>query len=169
MNDGQNVETTEQTAPQNQNVADFNAHFEQLQETVNASTQKFDAFVEAGNREKVNQEVKDAAGKINETAGGDSDMAELFLEKQYRDNPDLKKIWDNRGENPEALNEALGTLAEEWAAKNKNLIDPQIAENQRALQESQNSGGTVQDEGMDAKLDKMGDGEFLSHMRQQRS
>ena len=136
-----------------------------LKAQVDTLTKQQQEFVNSQRLEQVNKEIKSAVEAINGKVGGDPEMAELYLEKQYATNPDLKKVWDNRAENPEALNKALELLNKEWAAKNQNMIDPQVAENQRALMDSQRSGGTVQNEDLDIKLANMSDAEFMREMR----
>jgi len=154
------------------NVSDFqdfikksNAQNQELQSKVEQLSQQQNEYVNNQRLEKVNGEINSAVERINEKVGGDAEMAELYLEKQYKSNPDLKKVWDNRASNPDALNAALDLLGKEWAAKNQNIIDPQVAENQRALLDSQKSGGTVQNEDMDSKLANMGEAEMLNYMR----
>lgn len=191
MSDEQNAEATEQTMEQiagnvtepakevadtsakPDNVKDFQEFFdkqsktnEDLQTQVETISKAHDELVNSQHRETVNKEIKDVAEKINEKVGGDSELAELFLEKSYNSDPSLKKIWDNRKENPEALEKALSIVSKEWAAKNQNLIDPQIAENQRALMASQSTGGKVQQDSLDEKLSNMGNAEFQAAMRE---
>ena len=69
----------------------------------------------------------------------DSDplMIELYLEKRARENEGFKSIWDNRAKNPKALNKALGAITNELKGKFSIKADPQLAENQRAIQQSQ--------------------------------
>lgn len=188
MSDEQNAEATEQTMEQiagsvtepakevvetkPDNVKDFQEFVakqaktnEDLQGQVETISKAHDELVNSQHRETVNKEIKGIAEKINEKVGGDADLAELFLEKQYNSDPSLKKIWDNRKENPEALEKALNIVSQEWAAKNQNLIDPQIAENQRALMASQSPSGRVQQDSQDDKLADLGNAEFLSTMR----
>ena len=192
MTDEQNAEATDQTMeeiagniPETKdkpvekladskpdNVKDFQEFFdkqsktnEDLQSKVETISKAHDELVNSQHLETVNKEIKGIAEKINEKVGGDAELAELFLEKQYNSDPNLKKIWDARKENPDALDKALDIVSKEWAAKNQNLIDPQIAENQRALMASQTTGGRVQQESMDDKYAAMPDGEFLSTVR----
>ncbi|MGI9317943.1 MAG: hypothetical protein ACR2QW_11465 [bacterium] len=146
-----------------QDFEQFAAKINELSEKVETTSQKTAELADGRQQEMLSKEITEAVGKINENVGGDADMAELFLEKQYRENPDLKKVWDNRYENPEALNKALDLLGSEWAAKNVNVIDPNVAENQRALKESQKGGATVQVDSLHQELDKMDSGEFLNY------
>ncbi len=151
------------------NVEDFKNHYadklKNLQAQVDDNTTRTKEFTEAEGRKAVKQEISSAAEAINKNVGGNSDLAELYLENAYNKNPDLKKIWDNRANNPKALEAALGILSNEWGATQGNKIDPQIAENQRALKESQKSGDAIQTESDDAKFNAMGDGEFMHNMR----
>jgi len=151
------------------NVSDFQEHYAQklksLEAQVADNTARTTEFTEAEGRKAVKQEIQSAAEAINKNVGGDPDLAELYLENAYNKNPDLKKIWDNRANNPKALEAALGILGKEWGATQGNKIDPQIAENQRALKESQKSGDAIQTESDDAKFKAMGDGEFMHNMR----
>ena len=166
------VKQPEGEQPKPDNVKDFQEFFdkqskvsENLQTQVETISKAHDKLVNSQHREAVNKEIKDVAERINEKVGGDADLAELFLEKSYNDDPSLKKIWDNRKENPEALEKALGIVSQEWKAKNQNLIDPQIAENQRALMASQSPSGKVQQDSQDDKLAAMDNAEFMSTMR----
>ena len=161
--------TSEQPAPKVDNVTDFTQQFaekfgaleakpEQGQETVNK-------LVGEKNREALDAEIKAASESINDGVGADSEMAELYLETQYRKDPNLQKIWDNRAANPEALAKALAIVKQEWSAKNDTMVDSQVRENQRALQESQRTGGSVQDKSEQDKFNAMSDGEFMKTMR----
>jgi len=172
----QTQEQTQTVETQSDNVGDFQDFIKKstdqnqnLQTQVDALTKQQSEFVNSQRLEQVNKEIKSAVEIINDNVGGDADMAELFLEKQYASDPDLKKIWDNRATNPEALTKALDLMGKEWASKNQNLIDPQIAENQRALMDSQRTGGTVQQDDLNAQRDNMSDAEFLSHMKRLQS
>ena len=148
------------------NVGDFKAfasEIAELKQQVEQTTQQTSELANSRQQEMLNTEIAEAVGKINESVGGDADMAELFLESQYRSNPDLKKVWDNRFTHPSALDAALGIIGKEWAAKNVNLTDPTVAENQRALKESQRGGATVQVDSLHQELDKMEPGEFMNY------
>lgn len=160
-------QTSQQTeAKQTDNVGDFEAFankINQLAEKVERSSQQTEALANSQQQELLNKEIAEAVGRINESVGGDADMAELFLEKEVRTNPAFEKVWKNRHTNPEAYDKALNILTPEWAAKNVNVTDPQIAENQRALKESQKGGATVQVDSLHQELDKMDSGEFLQY------
>lgn len=80
--------------------------------------------------------VKAVSGQVEDS---DPLMVELFLEKRARENDGFRKIWDNRATNPKALNAALGAISNELKGKFSVKADPQLAENQRAIQQSQQS------------------------------
>jgi len=163
------AESTSQQAETKQstdNVGDFAAFAEkinQLTEKVDTASAQTAELANSQQQELLNKEIAEAVGKINESVGGDPDMAELFLEKEVRSNPAFEKVWQNRHTNPEAYQQALDILTPEWAAKNVNVIDSNVAENQRALKESQKGGATVQVDSLHQELDKMDSGEFMNY------
>lgn len=164
----ENSETVQPEAASSQtdNVGDFEAFANKvnaLTEKLEATSKQTDELANSRQQELLNKEISEAVGKINNDVGGDPDMAELFLEKEVRQNPAFKKIWENRYTNPEALDKAIGLLQPEWQAKNVNVVDPQVAENQRALRESQKGGATVQVDSLHQQLDKMEPGEFMNY------
>ena len=191
MTDEQNAEATEQTMEEiagnipetdkpvekladskPDNVKDFQEFFdkqsktnEDLQSKVETISKAHDELVNSQHLETVNKEIKGIAENLSEKTGVNAEYVEYSLEKMYNNDPNFKKVWENRKENPESLKQALGIAEKEIAAKAQNLIDPQIAENQRALMASQTTGGRVQQESMDDKYAAMPDGEFLSTVR----
>ena len=123
---------------------------------------------EIANREQqtvLDKAVDDAVANITDGAEGKTKLADTFLNTSYRNDPNFKKVFDARNENPEAYGKALGILKEEFKAMTQNIIDPQIAENQRALQDSQRQGSSVQDASETERLNKLPDGNFLRDMR----
>lgn len=158
--------TTSDVQASSDNVGDFQAFAEKinkLTEKVESTSQQTEALANSQQQDLLNKEIAEAVEKINESVGGDADMAELFLEKEVRTNPAFEKVWKNRHTNPEAYSKALDILTPEWAAKNTGTIDPSVAENQRALKESQKGGATVQVDSLHQELDKMESGEFMSY------
>ena len=152
--------------PSTDNVGDFAAFTDKinaLSEKLETTSQQTSEIANSRQQELLNKEIAEAVGKINESVGGDADMAELFLEKEVRNNPAFKKVWENRYAHPEALDKAIDILTPEWAAKNINVVDSTVAENQRALKESQRGGATVQTDSLHQELDKMEPGEFMNY------
>ena len=156
------------------NVSDFKQFIDSqskvtqdLSSKLEQTTTQLNELVNGQRRESVNKEIKSAAQKINDNVGGNEDLAELFLEKQYRENPDFQKIWQNREANPEAYQKALDVLSPEWATLANTTIDPQVSENQRALAESQrNNAGKINTPSLDEKLANMDNATFMKTMRQ---
>ncbi len=139
----------------------------QLRKTVEDATATLNDVADRENKRILNEAVDNAVAKINEGVDGNAGLADTFLNHVYQNNPDFKKIFDNRDENPGALDKALGMLKEEWKGMNTKQIDSQVAENQRALQESQGKGGTAETQSgdEDARLEKLSDGDFMNEMR----
>ncbi len=188
MSDEQNAQATDQTSmsdiadtviPQKvsepvvdpndpaDNVQDFQQFADRLtavEEQGKVNTATTDQLTSAKQDEKFERDLTGAAEKINENVDGKIGMAKLFLEHQYRENPDLQKVWDNRGNNQEAFNKALVVLQREYDAFSLNEVDPQIKENQRALQASQEAGGTVQVVSESDENNALGDGDFMRKM-----
>ena len=146
-------------------IASQNKAMSEMRTTLESTSQAVTNLTDREKQLVLDQAVDSAVSTINDGDIGNADLAESFLNSQYAKNPHLQKIFDNRGENPEALSKALGILKTEWTAMNTKQIDSQVAENQRALQESQQKGGTPQGEDTSARFDKMGDGEFMREMR----
>lgn len=93
---------------------------------------------------KVNADIQSAVKSITGQVEGISDeQAEFILEKKVRENKGFEAIWQNRDSNPEAYKAALDAIARESDGKFAR-VDPQIAENHRAAQQSQQSNNTQQ-------------------------
>ncbi len=82
-----------------------------------------------------------ALGKAAELEGKDK-MLRGYLIAQASDDPRLKTLWDNRNSNPRAWSRALEILGKE-VKKEFDVPNPQLEENQRAMEESQRGASTV--------------------------
>jgi len=96
-------------------------------------------FKRAKEEERINADVNSAVAKVNEKLKVDPVYAELALEREYRTNPTFKFIWDNRSKNPQALTKALDVLSGKFSGVFQVRQDPQLTENVRAAQSSQQS------------------------------
>lgn len=114
-----------------------------LHSELQSLNQKLDSIEQDKIRDQVEAEIKTAASEISEKAGIDKDYAEFQLEKKARENPGFQSIWDNRKQNPTAYKAALDAISNELVGKTDFKIDPQIAENHRAAQQSQQTGGSA--------------------------
>ncbi len=157
-------------APAGDNVADFQKFVDSTQQATDGLKKQMEDLqsnqTELENslhREAVNKAVDDAVKAINDNVDGDPEMAEFFLSKAYNNDPNLQKIFQSRDQFPEQYQKALDMLHTEWASKQNVKIDPQVAENQRALKDSQTPGTTPQKDDPNEKLAAMSDAEFFAH------
>lgn len=95
-------------------------------------------------QERTEADIKQAVGKIVEKSGLDPDIAEVALQAKARQDPRFLKIWNNRTQNPTAYQAALEAVATEFQSKFTVKQDPQLVENQRAVQASRNAMATTQ-------------------------
>lgn len=95
-------------------------------------------------QERTEADIKQAVGTIVEKSGLDPDIAEVALQAKARQDPRFLKIWNSRTQNPEALKAALSAVATEFQSKYTVKQDPQLVENQRAIQASRNAMATTQ-------------------------
>ena len=95
-------------------------------------------------QERTEADIKQAVGTIVEKSGLDPDIAEVALQAKARQDPRFLKIWNSRTQNPEALKAALNAVATEFQSKYTVKQDPQLVENQRAIQASRNAMATTQ-------------------------
>ena len=169
------MQQQESAAPEqqvNDNVSDMDSFIQQqskrFDDLANKASQSMETVNQLAAREQqrlLNEAVDNAVEKINEGVNGDNRLADSFLNSQYQRDPNFKRVFDNRDSNPQAYEKALGLLRDEWASMNKNRIDPQVAENQRALRESQQSGSTYVQNDRETELSNMSDGDFMREMR----
>lgn len=91
----------------------------------------------------VQADIKAAVDKVSKSVeDGDPTMIELYMEKEAREKPIFRQIWENRANNPKALEKALSAISNDLKGKFSVKADPQLAENQRAIQQSQQSSNT---------------------------
>ena len=115
----------------------------QLQQQVQDLNSKISSYEQSQAQAKVDADIKTAVSKVTgKVEGLDPLMAEIYLEKRATENAGFKAIWDNRDANPKALDAALNALSNELDGKFTFKADPQIAENHRAAQQSQQSNAT---------------------------
>src|SRR5882757_8413181 len=94
--------------------------------------------------ERTEADIKQAVGTIVEKSGLKPSIAEVALQAKARDDPRFRAIWNNRAKNPVALKAALSAVADEFQAEFTVKQDPQLVENQRAIQASRNAMATTQ-------------------------
>lgn len=117
-----------------------------LQSQVQELTSKLTQYEQSQMEQKVTADIKSAVDKASELSGLDNkDYVEFKLEKRAQDDANFKKIWENREANPQALEKALGIIANEIKGELDFKQDPQLAENHRAATQSQQSSGNPQE------------------------
>lgn len=118
-------------------------HQAALQGQLQDLNSKLDQYDQERVGNQVRADIKSAVDQVSKQVE-DSDplMVELYLEKRARENQGFRSIWDNRANNPNALNKALSAITNELKGKFSVKADPQLAENQRAIQQSQQSSNT---------------------------
>jgi len=114
----------------NQNLADTQARLTNMQQQLTY--------------ERTEADIKQAVGTIVEKSGLKPSIAEVALQAKARDDPRFRAIWNNRAKNPVALKAALSAVADEFQAEFTVKQDPQLVENQRAVQASRNAMATTQ-------------------------
>jgi hypothetical protein len=95
-------------------------------------------------QERTEADIKQAVGTIVEKTGLKPTIAEVALQAKAREDPRFLKVWNNRRDNPEAFKRALEAVSEEFKAEYTVRQDPQLVENQRAIQASRNQMATTQ-------------------------
>lgn len=119
----------------------------QHQAALQGQLQEVSSKLEQYEQERINQRVQTDIKAAVETISkqveeGDPMMIELYLEKEAREKPGFKSIWHNREANPKALDKALKAISNDLKGKFSVKADPQLTENQRAIQQSQQSSST---------------------------
>lgn len=110
-----------------------------LQQQVQELSAKLSEKDQADAQAKLEADITSAAKKLTETLDGiDPLAAEILLEKEARNDPKFLQIWEARDKNPKALEAALNVISTKHEGKFQR-VDPQIAENHRAAQQSQQS------------------------------
>ena len=108
------------------------------------------------------------ADEIAKSSGLDTDIAEAGLLHKFVKDSTFKHIWNNRNTNPQAMKKVKTILTNEMKTKYAMKTDPQIAENQRALEEANKgaSSSTKSDESIEDRVAKMDNREFANFERE---
>ena len=132
----------------------------QVMNTMNTMAKTVEDMRRGQEQERLNVEVNKAVTRLNEKLKIDPKFAEILLEKEYRDNPVLQRIWSNRYVNPKALDEALDVIANNNAKTFQTSADPQLVENQRAAKASQKVMSTTTNKSKNEDILNKNDAEF---------
>ncbi len=86
----------------------------------------------------IDKDVKNAVDIVNKIAGHkDSSWIEFQINKKADENVGFRAIWENRAANPQAYQKALTAIGNELKSGTDSQSDPQLVENQRAVEQSQ--------------------------------
>lgn len=130
---------------------------------VQALKAEIEAEKTARNRDKEDKDFQSAVAKLAKSAGltgKDTTLKGFLLGKAHEDER-LRSLWENRSIAPKTWESALELLAEE--AKSQFVVtDPQLEENQRAMEDSQRSKSATAPPASTQEQDvmQMSDGEF---------
>lgn len=108
----------------------------QLKKLVDDQTRREQESFVAAEMKALDDAIK-TIGK--EVEGLDPMFIEGALHTAYNRDKNFQKIFDNRDQNPAAYQKALGVITGQIKAKSAMRHDPQLAENQRALEQLQKS------------------------------
>lgn len=124
-------------ALQNQNQTALQS---QLQELSTKLTQ----YEQQSAKAKVEADIRSAVETVSSKMdNADPLMVELYLEKMAREKSGFQAIWDNRATNPGAFNKALEAVSNDLKGRFDFKADPQLAENHRAANQSQQQSETT--------------------------
>ena len=91
-------------------------------------------------------DIKKAVESVNQHLGEaklDPDVVEISLGAEARRDKRFLSLWENRHKNPKAYQEGVKAFAGKLAKKFAMRVDPQIAENHRALKEATSTKATT--------------------------
>lgn len=95
-------------------------------------------------KKALESDIKSAVESVNETVGHPKPkVIEALLDAEARENPKFKAIWDNRGKNPVALENALKIVAKKFGDELSVKVDPALVAAQRARKLSQQQMATT--------------------------
>jgi hypothetical protein len=102
-------------------------------------------------------DIRNAVESVNKHLGDsklDPDVVEISLGAEARRDKRFMALWNNRHANPKAFNEGIKAFATKLSKKFSMRVDPQIAENQRALKEATSTKATTAPE--ETERDRIG-------------
>ena len=106
--------------------------------------------------ETTRADIEKAVGAINEVVNYPKPkVIEAALDGMVREDPRLKAIWNNRGKNPGAWNNALKIVTKQIADDFSVKVDPSLVAAQRARKESQKQMATTTDKDTNPTEDRL--------------
>ncbi len=115
-----------------------------LQSQLQELSTKLTQYEQQSAKAKVEADIRSAVDTVSsDIENADPVMVELYLEKMAREKPGFQAIWDNRANNPGAYNKALKAVSNDLKGRYDFKADPQLAENHRAANQSQQQSETT--------------------------
>lgn len=125
---------------------------------------KLNAFEQHAKQQAEEADIKRAVEYVNSSLGDskiDPDVVEISMGAEARKDPRFLALWNNRHKNPKALEAGLKAFSNKLSKKFSMRVDPQIAENQRALKEATSTKATgTAEESVTDRLGKLTGAEF---------
>ena len=141
-------------------------HNAALLNQLSAVQQQLSTFQQEQERAQIEKDIQHAIGFLSQKVEGVNPRAlEFSLEAKAAEDSRFKKLWDNRGKNPDAWNKALDLFSREVSETFSVKQDPQLTENQRAVAQSQRSMSTTTRQDPNNKWDEMDGDDFDYHWR----
>lgn len=114
-----------------------------INQALQATRAELGTLRQALNSERTEADIKRAVSSIAEKSGLDPKFAEVAFQLRAKEDARLLQIWNNRGNNPKALEKAIDAVATEFKSQYSVKQDPQLVENQRAARTSQQQMATT--------------------------
>lgn len=126
---------------------------------------------QAAVRQQEEADIRKAVDAINSQLGDmklDPDVVEISLGAEARRDPRFLKLWEQRGNNPKALQDGLKAFANKLGKKFAMRADPQLAENHRAFKEATSStkATTAAEDSATDKIGKLQGADFQRALNQ---
>lgn len=125
---------------------------------------KLNAFEQHAKQQAEEADIKRAVEFVNSSLGDskiDPDVVEISMGAEARKDPRFLALWNNRHKNPKALEAGLKAFSNKLSKKFSMRVDPQLAENHRALKEATSTKATgTADESLTDRLGKLNGADF---------
>ena len=129
----------------------------ELEKAVRGVTQFLTAQQQRVALEQTKADIDKSVKAIDEIAEiGKPKVIEAYLDAMVREDSRMKALWDNRGKNPTAWNNALKIAAKKMSEEFSVKVDPDLQKAQRARKESQKQMATTADRDTNPLEDRLG-------------
>lgn len=134
-------------------LADERANSSVLQSQVKALAGVVGRVAQERLQAKTDSDIQAAVKTVDDIVNlGKPKVIEAYLDGMVREDKRLAAIWSNRDKNPQALKEALKTVANKMAEDFSIKTDPKLVDAQRARKAAQSTNATTQEENPDEKI-----------------